>query len=80
MFDKRDVAAQQLLAIGASAGGPAAIVLIQHVDQVFAAGMADWLTLSSGVPVRLARDGGLKQMRERGFLTPPSITPTQDVR
>jgi two-component system response regulator WspF len=66
------VAAQQLIAIGASAGGPAAIaallqgipasfpaaiVLVQHVDQVFAAGMADWLTLSSGVPVRLARDG-----------------------
>lgn len=65
-------AAQQLVAIGASAGGPAAlaellrgipagfpaaIVLVQHVDQVFAAGMADWLALGSSVPVRLARDG-----------------------
>ncbi|HUE94958.1 chemotaxis response regulator protein-glutamate methylesterase [Pseudomonas sp.] len=66
------VAAQQLVAIGASAGGPAAlaellhgipdgfpaaIVLVQHVDKVFAAGMADWLAQVSGVPVRLARDG-----------------------
>jgi two-component system response regulator WspF len=66
------VARQRLVAIGASAGGPAAltellrgipagfpaaIVLVQHVDQVFAAGMADWLTQTSGVPVRLARDG-----------------------
>ena len=66
------VAVQRLVAIGASAGGPAAltellrdipagfpaaIVLVQHVDQVFAAGMADWLTQTSGVPVRLALDG-----------------------
>lgn len=66
------IAEQQLVAIGASAGGPAAlvqllqgipadfpaaIVLVQHVDQVFAAGMADWLAQSSAVPVRLARDG-----------------------
>ncbi|MFJ3487840.1 chemotaxis response regulator protein-glutamate methylesterase [Pseudomonas sp. NPDC090202] len=61
-----------LVAIGSSAGGPAAlevllkglpndfpaaIVLVQHVDQVFAAGMAQWLSSSSGLPVRLARDG-----------------------
>jgi two-component system response regulator WspF len=61
-----------LVAIGSSAGGPAAlelllkglpvnfpaaIVLVQHVDQVFAAGMAEWLSSSSGMPVRLARDG-----------------------
>ncbi|MBF8779830.1 chemotaxis response regulator protein-glutamate methylesterase [Pseudomonas fulva] len=61
-----------LVAIGASAGGPAAleillkelprdfpaaIVLVQHVDQVFAAGMADWLASVSGLPVRLAREG-----------------------
>lgn len=64
--------AQRLVAIGASAGGPAAlaellrgipagfpaaIVLVQHVDQVFAAGMADWLARESGLPVRLACDG-----------------------
>ncbi|WPP01001.1 chemotaxis response regulator protein-glutamate methylesterase [Pseudomonas sp. HR96] len=63
---------QRLVAIGSSAGGPAAleillkglprdfsaaIVLVQHVDQVFAAGMAEWLAGSSGLAVRLARDG-----------------------
>ena len=61
-----------LVAIGSSAGGPAAleillkglpkdfsaaIVLVQHVDQVFAAGMAQWLSSSSGLAVRLACDG-----------------------
>ncbi|NMX93059.1 MULTISPECIES: chemotaxis response regulator protein-glutamate methylesterase [unclassified Pseudomonas] len=61
-----------LVAIGSSAGGPAAleillkglprdfaaaIVLVQHVDQVFAAGMAEWLSSASGLPVRLAREG-----------------------
>jgi two-component system response regulator WspF len=54
---------QRLVAIGSSAGGPAAlevllkglpkdfsaaIVLVQHVDQVFAAGMAEWLASASG--------------------------------
>jgi two-component system, chemotaxis family, response regulator WspF len=63
---------QGLVVIGSSAGGPAAleillkalpasfpaaIVLVQHVDQVFAAGMAEWLSSASGLPVRLARDG-----------------------
>jgi two-component system response regulator WspF len=63
---------QGLVAIGSSAGGPAAlevllkglpasfpaaVVLVQHVDQVFAAGMAEWLASASGLPVRLARDG-----------------------
>ncbi|EPL10858.1 chemotaxis response regulator protein-glutamate methylesterase [Pseudomonas sp. CF161] len=63
---------QSLVAIGSSAGGPAAlevllkglpqdfraaIVLVQHVDQVFAAGMAEWLSSASGLKVRLAREG-----------------------
>lgn len=63
---------QGLVAIGSSAGGPAAlevllkalpkdfpaaIVLVQHVDQVFAAGMAEWLSSASGLRVRLAREG-----------------------
>ncbi|PXF29276.1 hypothetical protein WH50_21635 [Pokkaliibacter plantistimulans] len=62
----------QLVALGASAGGPAALaellqrlpgdfpaalVLVQHVDEVFAAGMAEWLTSQSNIPVRLAREG-----------------------
>lgn len=66
------VRAETLPAIGSSAGGPAAleillkglprdfpaaIVLVQHVDQVFAAGMAEWLSSASGLPVRLAREG-----------------------
>ncbi|ROO38453.1 MULTISPECIES: chemotaxis response regulator protein-glutamate methylesterase [unclassified Pseudomonas] len=61
-----------LVAIGSSAGGPAAlevllkalpryfgpaIVLVQHVDEVFAAGMAEWLASVSGHKVRLARNG-----------------------
>ncbi|GLZ87118.1 chemotaxis response regulator protein-glutamate methylesterase of group 3 operon [Metapseudomonas resinovorans] len=63
---------QRLVAIGASAGGPAslaqllkqlpanfsaAVVLVQHVDEVFAGGMADWLASESRLPVRLAREG-----------------------
>jgi chemotaxis response regulator CheB len=62
----------QLLAIGASAGGPAAliavlsklpknfpaaIVIIQHVDVQFASAMAEWLNSQSTLPVRLAVEG-----------------------
>ncbi|WP_213778342.1 chemotaxis response regulator protein-glutamate methylesterase [Caballeronia sp. dw_276] len=61
-----------LLAIGASAGGPGALaillaalpadftpatVIVQHVDQAFAVGMADWLNAQSKLPVRVAREG-----------------------
>ena len=61
-----------LLAIGASAGGPAAVakvlaglpkdfsaavVIIQHVDEQFAAGMADWLGRDCKLPVRVAKEG-----------------------
>jgi two-component system response regulator WspF len=63
---------KQLVAIGASAGGPAAlvrvlsglpekfpaaIVVIQHVDPQFAAGMAEWLSEHSRLPVRVAQEG-----------------------
>ncbi len=62
----------QLVAIGASAGGPAAvakvlsalpadfpaaIIVVQHVDAQFAHGLADWLNYQSPLPVRLAREG-----------------------
>lgn len=62
----------RLLAIGASAGGPAAVakvlailpadfpaavVVVQHVDKQFAAGMADWLSTGSKLPVRVACEG-----------------------
>lgn len=65
-----------LVAIGASAGGPAAlasllaalppdfaasVVIVQHVDAAFAAGMADWLNQQSTLPVRIARDGDRPQ-------------------
>jgi two-component system, chemotaxis family, response regulator WspF len=61
-----------LVAIGSSAGGPAAlatvlgaldvgfpaaIVIVQHVDEQFAIGMAEWLAGLSTLPVRIAKDG-----------------------
>jgi two-component system response regulator WspF len=61
-----------LVAIGASAGGPAAlatllrglpadfpaaVVIVQHVDEQFAAGMATWLGQHSVLPVQVAREG-----------------------
>jgi two-component system, chemotaxis family, response regulator WspF len=61
-----------LVAIGASAGGPTAlarvlgelggdfaagIVIVQHVDQSFAAGMAEWLDGQTSLTVRVAREG-----------------------
>jgi two-component system response regulator WspF len=60
-----------LVAIGASAGGPAAlstvlrglpadfpaaIVVVQHVDERFTAGMAEWLAGHAMMPVRLAQE------------------------
>ena len=63
---------QGLVAIGASAGGPAAlatllrglpadfpgaVVIVQHVDEQFAAGMAQWLGQHSALPVGVARQG-----------------------
>lgn len=65
-------ARRKLVAIGASAGGPAAVaavldclpadfpaavVVVQHVDERFAAGMAEWLNGRSVLPVRLAVEG-----------------------
>jgi two-component system response regulator WspF len=63
---------ERLVAIGASAGGPAAltavlsglpknfaaaVVIVQHVEERFAAGLADWLSRYSALPVRVAKDG-----------------------
>ncbi len=62
----------RLVAIGASAGGPAAlatllsglpmgfaaaIVIVQHVDAQFVAGLADWLSEQASRPVRVAQQG-----------------------
>lgn len=61
-----------LIAIGASTGGPAALrellgqlpadfapalVIAQHLDVQFAAGMADWLASSCPLPLRVACEG-----------------------
>jgi two-component system response regulator WspF len=61
-----------LVALGASAGGPsavlrileglpadfpAAILIVQHVDEQFAQGLANWLDRQVRLPVRLAQDG-----------------------
>ena len=68
----RPLERDQLVAIGASAGGPAAlakvlallsaqfpaaIVVVQHVDAQFAPGLADWLTYQTELSVRLANEG-----------------------
>ena len=61
-----------LIGIGASAGGPAAVaellkefrpdaraafVVIQHLDDSFASGLAEWLASQISLPVRLVQDG-----------------------
>lgn len=66
----------QLIAIGASAGGPAAlakilsdlpvnypgaVVIIQHVDLHFAESLANWLDCHTALPVRVAREGDQPQ-------------------
>ncbi|HKY34467.1 MAG TPA: chemotaxis-specific protein-glutamate methyltransferase CheB [Polyangiaceae bacterium] len=63
-----------LIAIGASTGGPQAIltvlsalpkpfagalVIVQHVDGEFSAGLASWLAETSGLRVELARPGSV---------------------
>jgi chemotaxis response regulator CheB len=63
---------QRLIAIGASAGGPAAlsvvlgglprtlpagIVVVQHLGEDFTAGVAEWLRRGTGLDVRVAREG-----------------------
>ena len=65
-----------LLVIGASTGGPrvvnqlisalprqfpAAILVVQHIAAGFSGGMAEWLSYSSALPVRLAEEGGSLQ-------------------
>lgn len=67
-----DSAQCQLVAMGASAGGPAAlakvlsflpadfpaaVVVVQHVDAQFAPGLAEWLGRQTGMRVRLAQEG-----------------------
>lgn len=66
------LAESTLVAVGASAGGPGALakllsglprnlpvslVIVQHIDERFSAGLADWLDQQSCHSVRLAQDG-----------------------
>jgi two-component system, chemotaxis family, response regulator WspF len=66
----------RLVAIGASAGGPAAlakvlgqltpeflaaIVVVQHVDPEFVYGLASWLDQQTRLPVRIAEEGDRPQ-------------------
>jgi len=70
-FQSNDVN-NQLVVIGSSSGGPMAlskilrqlpadfpvgIVIVQHVDEQFSHGLADWLDRQSTLPVRIARKG-----------------------
>jgi two-component system chemotaxis response regulator CheB len=65
-------APRKILAIGASTGGPkavlqllqglprtlaAAVLVVQHIADGFAPGFADWLDRETALPVRLAGDG-----------------------
>jgi two-component system, chemotaxis family, response regulator WspF len=60
-----------IVLLGASAGGPSAlatvlsslprdlavpVVIVQHIDEQFASGMADWLSKQIALPVQLAED------------------------
>jgi two-component system chemotaxis response regulator CheB len=66
----------RLVAIGASTGGPpvlqtvltglpkpcpAPVVIVQHISAGFVQGLADWLTATTGMTVRLARHGDVAQ-------------------
>jgi len=66
----------RIVAIGASTGGPAAIVtilaalpknlpfpivIVQHICDGFTAGLGEWLAQTSGLPVHIAADGELLQ-------------------
>ena len=68
-----------LVVIGASAGGPAAlakvlsglpadfpaaVVIVQHVDAQFVAGLGQWLASHSTLPVRLIDEGDVPRAGE----------------
>ncbi|MBI2393392.1 MAG: chemotaxis-specific protein-glutamate methyltransferase CheB [Deltaproteobacteria bacterium] len=70
--DRREVEARDVVAIGASTGGPAAIaeilhalpaslnatvLVVVHIGPQFAPLLAEWLGHQTSIPVRVARDG-----------------------
>lgn len=69
---REGAAGHPMIAVGASTGGPmalvsvlapmprdlaASVVIIQHVDVQFASGLAEWLDEQTELPVALAREG-----------------------
>jgi two-component system response regulator WspF len=69
---RRAVSGERLVVIGSSAGGPAAlatvlrglprdfpaaIIIVQHVDEQFALGMAKWLGQQTALTVKVAAEG-----------------------
>lgn len=72
MLPPRTGGTLRLVAIGASTGGPPVlqrvlaglpkpcpvpVVIVQHISAGFVQGLADWLTTTAGMPVRLAQHG-----------------------
>lgn len=70
--DKTDSKIKTLVAVGASTGGPKAVakilselpgdfrspvVIVQHVDESFAAGLASWLNVQTKLEVKIAEAG-----------------------
>ena len=77
----------RLVAIGASTGGPSAIMeilkgmprdfpapvlIVQHIAQGFVQGFADWLAESSGLPVTVAQHGERPQ-RGHAYVAPDGL-------
>jgi two-component system chemotaxis response regulator CheB len=77
----------EMIAIGASAGGPMAIqsilnkipsnipvpiMIVQHIDSNFAEGYCEWLNTTSLIPVNIARDG--EKLKPGNAYLPPGDT------
>lgn len=77
----------RVVAIGASTGGPKAIVdllatlpgdfeppilIVTHISEAFAAGFVDWLAAQSSLPVRMARHG--EALAGPGVIVAPADT------
>jgi two-component system, chemotaxis family, protein-glutamate methylesterase/glutaminase len=87
MVPSRMRAACEVVAIGASTGGPAAVVellrtlpasfpipilLVLHMVEPFGVGLADWLAHQTGRPVAHPRDGApLHEVRGKVAMAPP---------
>ena len=78
------VAGIQLVAIGASTGGPPVLkdilkclgkdfrfplLIVQHIASGFVAGLADWLSSDSDIPVRIGADGE-RALPGHGYMAP----------